>query len=586
MLSNEQIDTLSKAFLGLTVACARCHDHKFDPISTKDYYSLVSIFASTKNFVDVEPKVSQIYFAPLVPQEEYQRYQMSQRGIETKQKLREATEEIESAYYVRNQLLPRFTDYLVAAREVYEEGEDLEKASRKLALDKAILQRWVDYLKPGKEFRPYLENWHRADASTVNRVADEYRALYENIQTRWTRQLLVWRQGVALATVEGGKSPEKPQIEGPESAFSGEDDKARFFFEVSHFSGSSEEPSIKGPFSLSAEERDSLLPKEAVDSLASLRKELAALKKASPPQPPMAGAVTEGESVQQRVLLRGNHRNPGEVVPKQFPVVLAGDQQTAIAQGSGRKELAEWLTQTDHALTSRVMVNRLWQWHFGEGLVRTPNNFGITGEKPTHPELLDYLSIQFVENGWSIKAMHRLLMLSNTYRMSSQPNQQAKEKDPDNRLLSRFSRRRLSVEEIRDSFLAVDGALDLTMGGKIATKLKNDEYEKQPDIKPDEIRRRSVYIPLVRNKLPSILKLFDFVDPSASTVKRTESNIAPQALFMMNSDFIRQRSRAFAEYLIASNADEAARMERVYWIALSRGPDPQEAEEMLAYIHD
>ena len=132
----------------------------------------------------------------------------------------------------------------------------------------------------------------------------------------------------------------------------------------------------------------------------------------------------------------------------------------------------------------------------------------------------------------------------------------------------------------------MDGALDLTMGGKIATKLKNDEYEKQPDIKPDEIRRRSVYIPLVRNKLPSILKLFDFVDPSASTAKRTESNIAPQALFMMNSDFIRQRSRAFAEYLLASNADEAARMERAYWIALSRGPDPQEAEQMLAYIHD
>ena len=314
---DEQIDTLSKAFLGLTVACARCHDHKFNPISTEDYYSLVSILTSTKNFVDIEPKVSQIYFAALVPQKEYQRYQRSQRQIEAKQKLLEVTEEIASADYVRDQLLPRFADYLLAARKVYEEGGDLEEISQQPALDKAILQRWVDYLRPGGEFRPYLESWHRADASTANRVAGEYRSLYENILTRWTQQLMLWKEGMALAAVENEKSPEKPQLVGAESVFSGEDGKARFFSEVSYSRGGDEEPSIKGPFTLSAEERDSVLPEAAVNSLATLRKELNVLKKASSPQPSMACAVTEGERVEQRVLVRGNHKNPGEVVPKE-----------------------------------------------------------------------------------------------------------------------------------------------------------------------------------------------------------------------------------------------------------------------------
>ena len=156
---DEQVDTLTKAFLGLTVACARCHDHKFDPITTRDYYSLVSIFASTKNFVDVEPKVSEIYFAPLVSRDEYQRYRRSRRAIKVKQKLLEATEEIAVAAYVRDQLLPRFVAYMVAARRLYQGEEDLQEVAREQALNQGILERWVDYLNPRGDFRPYLEDW-------------------------------------------------------------------------------------------------------------------------------------------------------------------------------------------------------------------------------------------------------------------------------------------------------------------------------------------------------------------------------------------------------------------------------------------
>ncbi len=581
---DEQIDTLTKAFLGLTVACARCHDHKFDPITTRDYYSLVSIFASTKNFVDVEPKVSEIYFAPLVSRDEYQRYRRSRRAIEVKQKLLEATEEIAVAAFVRDQLLPRFAVYMVAARRLFQGGEDLEKVARELALNPGILGRWVDYLNPRGDFRPYLEDWRRVDDAAASNLATEYRAIYEDVQTRWTQELKAWKDAVGRAAFKGEKLPVKPSLEGPESVFSGEDDMARFFAEVTYHGDTPfGKPSIRGPFAFPDEERDSLLPPAVVASLSALRKEIQDLEQASPPAPPMACAVAEGERVDQRVLLRGNPRGLGDPVPKQFPVVLAGDRQPVITRGSGRKELAEWLTRPDHALTSRVMVNRIWQWHFGEGLVRTPNNFGTTGEPPTHPELLDTLAVRFVRTGWSIKSMHRLIMLSNTYRMSSRRTPQALEKDPDNRLLSRFDRRRLSVEEMRDSFLAVSGALDLTMGGKMETTLKGDAY---PDLEPGRIRRRSVYFPLIRNKLPSVLRLFDFVDPTASTARRTETNIAPQALFMMNSDFIHHQSRTLAEFLLASNSDDMARMEQAYGITLGRKPGPDEAETMLAYVRD
>ncbi len=581
---DEQIDTLTKAFLGLTVACARCHDHKFDPITTRDYYSLVSIFASTKNFVDVEPKVSEIYFAPLVSRDEYQRYWRSRRAIEVKQKLLEVTEEIAVAAYVRDQLLPRFAAYMVAARRLCQGGEDLQEVAREQALNQDILGRWVDYLNPRGDFRPYLEDWRRVDDAAAGKLATEYRAIYEDIQTRWTRQLKAWKDAIGRAAFKGESLPDKPSLEGPESVFSGEDDKARFFDEVTYYLDTPfGKPSIRGPFAFSDEERDTLLPAAVVASLSALRKEIQNLEQSAPPAPPMACAVAEGERVDQRVLLRGDPRSLGDLVPKQFPVVLAGDRQPDIARGSGRKELAEWLVRPDHALTSRVMVNRIWQWHFGEGLVRTPNNFGTTGEPPTHPELLDFLAVRFVRTGWSIKAMHRLIMLSNTYRMSSRRTPPAIEQDPGNRLLSRFDRRRLSVEEMRDSFLAVSGVLDLTIGGKVETKLKGDAY---PDLEPGGIRRRSVYFPLIRNKLPSVLRLFDFVDPTASTARRTETNIAPQALFMMNSDFIHRQSRTLADFLLGSNSEDMARMEQAYRITLGRKPGPDEAKTMLAYVRD
>jgi len=233
------------------------------------------------------------------------------------------------------------------------------------------------------------------------------------------------------------------------------------------------------------------------------------------------------------------------------------------------------------------MVNRIWQWHFGEGLVRTASNYGKLGEPPTHPELLDYLAARFVQEGWSIKAMHRLVMLSSAYQMSSQVSAEQKETDPSNRLCSRFARRRLAVEEMRDAYLALDGALDTAMGGTLQTGTGTDgeNDEKRRSFNPDESRRRTVYLPLRRSNLPTLLNLFDFGDATTTSDGRVRTNVAPQALFMMNSRFMDERSAGFARYLLDKTAgDDAVRVGRAYRIALGREPSPGEALEAGAYL--
>ncbi|MCI0418872.1 MAG: DUF1553 domain-containing protein, partial [Acidobacteria bacterium] len=342
----------------------------------------------------------------------------------------------------------------------------------------------------------------------------------------------------------------------------------------------------KGPLALPENEPEKLFSPESQARLADLRQELQALKAASPPEPPMACAVTEGPVVQQKVFIRGNWANPGEDAPKQFLRIIAGEQQKPVTQGSGRLELAEWLTQPSHPLTARVMVNRLWQWHFGEGLVRTPSNFGKLGEMPAHPELLDYLARQFVNRGWSIKAMHRLIMHSSAYQMSSEISSKAAEMDPTNRLLSHMNRRRLDAEEIRDGMLALTGRLDLTVGGTLQSGFGTDGENSSGrlSINPDTSVRRTVYLPIRRSNLPSLFNLFDFGDATTPGEGRSRTNVSPQALYMMNGEAVSKRSRELARELLAANGDEAQRVALAYRRTLGRSPAADEVHESLSYI--
>jgi hypothetical protein len=573
---DEQLDATSRAFMGLTVTCARCHDHKFDPIPTRDYYSLASIFASTKSLSKVEGTVSQIYFAPLVPKNVYERYEEHQNRIKDKDKEIEQVVTVEATNFA-DRLAPHLAEYMIAAfdydrRPRDEEGVCIADFASRRKLDGAVLERWINYLSPSDDVRPHLDQWSRAarqGAPAVGEAARLYQQGFGKTLAGWKGKVEEWTLQLAEAAAHGKPIPDKPEFEAGHN---------RFFAEVAF-----EKP---GPLALSQTAEDELFSQASRARLRELRAARDDLKKTSPPEPSMACGVAEGVSVEQHVLIRGTPSSPGDAVPKQFLQIIAGEQQTPITQGSGRLALAKWLANPDHPLTARVMVNRIWQYHFGEGLVRTPNNFGKLGEAPTHPELLDYLAKRFVEDGWSVKKMHRRLMLSSAYQMSSQIDKDRIERDPANRLYSRFSRRRLDVEEIRDGLLAIDGSIDLTMGGTLQSGFGTDgeNSEDRLSINPSTSKRRTVYLPLRRSNLPSLLNLFDFGDATTPSEGRAPTNVAPQALFMMNSQFIADRSRELARKLTSTEADDRRRIADAYLWMLDRKPTADEIQDMLNYM--
>jgi hypothetical protein len=334
--------------------------------------------------------------------------------------------------------------------------------------------------------------------------------------------------------------------------------------------------SPRGPFWAKTGDKAKLLPPQVQARLAVLRTELATLKQKKPPEVPLAVAVQDGgpkgskhEGFQDaHVYIRGDPKRPGKKVARGFPKILAGGLCEPIKQGSGRLQLARWLSREDHPLTARVMVNRIWQHHFGEGIVRTSNNFGQRGDRPTHPELLDYLSNRFVKSGWSVKAIHRLIMRSAVYQQSTRGSPAGRAKDPENRLLSRMNRRRLEAEAIRDSLLAVAGRLNATPGG--------------PAFKDLALPRRTLYLMSVRTgaNTSGFAALFDRPDPGAIVEKRSVSTVAPQALFFLNDPFVMDQARALAERIareVPANRG-TDRIRRLYAIVFGRPPTRAEVE--------
>jgi len=540
---DEQIDTTSKAFLGLTVACARCHDHKFDPILTKDYYSMASIFASTEAFRNQgrPGSISFMWYVPLDPAA-YDRYQSHRWNLLGKQlEMEDALSE--DLGRENAALRPKIAEFLIAAWKAKFQGAPADKT----------IAKWVTWLGAADEKArtTYLKDWFQATEANIADVARKYQDEYMKTAEKWDSSLERWRTRFAKDAIQSRDVPARPKFEP-------EDDP---FFAAATFKG--------GPMELPDSPR-----------LVVLRKEFEQLEKSLPEAPAMASAVSDGIPVDQKVFLHGDYHNPGESVAKQFPIVLAGESQPRV-KGSGRLEMAQWLTSPDNPLPSRVMVNRIWQWHFGEALMRTPNNWGKMGEKPTHPELLDYLAKQFVANGWSIKAMHRQIMLSSTYQMSTKARKESREADPPNRLWTRFNRVRMSVEQIRDSLLAIDGSLDPTMGG--ATQAPGKGKKTKAD--PDDMKRRTLYIPVKRGSIPNLLATFDYGDATTSNEGRSRTNVAPQALFMMNSSFVIARSQGFARKLLDDTAlTDAARIEKAYLTVLTRRPEPAEVDSALSYI--
>jgi hypothetical protein len=292
--------------------------------------------------------------------------------------------------------------------------------------------------------------------------------------------------------------------------------------------------------------------------------------------------------------------------PRRFPRILAGDTPPTLGPGrSGRLEFAEWVTRSDHSLTSRVMANRIWAGHFGAGLVRSPDNFGRLGERPTHPELLDWLADEFVRSGWSVKHLHRVIVNSAAYRMSSNAEhgtrgadlktifgvsvprsalRDPRSIDPENKLFSHFDRRRLDAEEVRDGMLATSGRLDRTMGGSLLTTGNRQYVNVRRSSESYATTRRSVYLPVIRSAVYDVLQTLDFPDPSVPNGQRPTTTIPTQALLMLNSSLADEAAGAFAKSLLAFNGDDTGRVCEAYRRAYGRAPTSIEVEKVTAYL--
>jgi cytochrome c553 len=514
---DDRLDTLCRGFLGLTAACARCHDHKFDPIPQADYYSLAGVFHS-----------SEYQLAVLAPPAEAARYQASQTRIRDQEaKIKSYLDE------ETTRLLEALADQLpqqaLAAWKYFSSrqgnpGVKVDVLTRDAGLSAQALDRLAQTLfGKGSEGRATLMNWRKAvagldpkDPQAVKKVEDAAVELRSNVKDLLRKRDEALRQG---------KKPERLVA-----------DRLREVF------------GPQGFYTVAPNQAEKQLPAESKKKLADLRNELERVKKEAPPAPPLAHALTEGKASDMRIYLRGNVRQEGDVAPRHFLTILAGDHPPPFTQGSGRLELARTIASKDNPLTARVMVNRIWMHHFGKGIVGTPSNFGSLGERPTHPELLDHLARKFMAGGWSIKALHREIVLSAAYQLDSVPDEAGLRLDPANRLYSRMDRGKLDVEAWRDSLLAASGNLDLTMGGPSS------------NLNASNNRRRTLYGAISRHDLSGLLRLFDFPDPNLTSEKRTCTTVPLQQLFVLNSDFMIDQARALARKLATDAPTDEARI--------------------------
>jgi hypothetical protein len=311
------------------------------------------------------------------------------------------------------------------------------------------------------------------------------------------------------------------------------------------------------------------------DRLTALRRKVEEWQATSPAAPPRAMVLVDTPApVTQRVFLRGNPNNLGEEVPRQFLAVLAGPKRKPFTQGSGRLELAQAIASKDNPLTARVLVNRVWLHHFGLSLVRTPSDFGLRSDPPTHPELLDYLAARFMREGWSIKNLHRLIMLSSAYQQSSDGDPRLLAQDPDNRLLGRMNRQRLDFEALRDALLAAAGHLDGHVGGP-PVDLSARPFS----------RRRTVYGFIDRQNLPGMFRTFDFASPDTHSPQRYHTTVPQQALFLMNSPFVQEQARGLlARPEVQAETAPAPRVQVLHRLVYGRSASPDEVTLALRFL--
>ena len=461
---DEQIDASTRAVLGLTVSCARCHDHKFDPIGTKDYYALAGIFTSSRTL-----------------------------------------------YGTKGGGGNRQPTQLLAVGD-----EDPAQAAAR-------------------------EN-HQKTLKTVQGKLTKTTKQYQNLKKQSTRNK--------------GKKPGNARKNSP------------------------------GGNAAAPEKRMA----EMRSQMEEMKKEVARLRKSAPPDPDFAMGVTEGTAADCRICLRGDPKKRGPAVERGFLNVIAASNRPLINdETSGRRELAEWMVARENPLAARVMVNRTWHHLFGAGLVRTVDNFGKMGEAPSNPALLDQLAVNFMENGWSVKALIREITCSRVYQLSSNHHEKNYQLDPENRLCWQMSRRRLGAEAIRDAILHAGGQLEPSpFPGSVLQELGDVNYGRSnaASFGKEVARHRSIYLPVIRNALPEALRVFDFAEPSLIVGRRQITTVATQALYLLNDPFVLEQTGAIAQRLIDFSTEERERIDLAYTLTLGRPATTLERERSLALLQD
>ena len=481
---DEQIDITTRAVMGLTVSCARCHDHKFDPFPTEDYYALAGIFRSTETLY----------------------------GTSGGQGNRQAGK-LASLEPIGTAAKPAPTKKPVAKKA----DVPAKKTARKPGNSKRLKQLVAQQKKVKQEL-------NEARAKLSDKVKKNKKQTNRALKPIRTRLKKLNKQIQQLRGGGGGKKKKKK-------------------------GGGAKKPSG-----------------------------------------PVAMGVREGSPADCRVHIRGNIRTLGDSVTRGFLQVVKIDGNDKInARQSGRLELANWLTHADNPLTARVMANRVWYHLTGRGLVTTPDNFGAMGQRPSHPELLDHLALKFRQDNWSVKSLVRSIVLSHAYRLSSSPNTAGTARDPDNTLFWRMNHRRLDAESIRDAILTASGQLDPTPRKQsIISEIGDANVGRNANLTRrinESNRHRSVYLPIVRNRLPEMLRLFDFAEPSIIVGRREVTTVPAQALFLLNSSFVIEQSDHMARRILAAS-DDPARVRQAYRLALGRIPSDAEIAAATGLIRD
>ncbi|MBT3469616.1 MAG: DUF1553 domain-containing protein [Opitutae bacterium] len=557
LIIDDRIDVVGRGLMGMTVACARCHDHFFDPVSQKEYYSLYGVFASSDEPKEL-PVIGEVPDSP-----QYRQYlaEKKKREEDVKRFIHEKLEYIQSERGIK-----AYLEVVVEAAGKNDEQLGLLTNRRKLY--EKLTNRWRRYLKSRSDQNDLIwgpwnslmvipeKDFQQKVGEVLSGLNESSHPLIRNALKKSSIEsigqvIAVYAKLFAEAyAVRDGRIAKKPALLGLVSNES-------------------------FPPTLNLKSVESNFHRADRDKLLGIRNKVQSHIAKSKFAPPRAMVLIDRQKpVTQKVFLRGNPNSHGEIVARQFLNVLSGKQpQPFNEKGSGRLDLAEAIVSPQNPLTVRVIVNRVWKYHFGKGLVSTPSDFGRQGDLPSHPDLLDYLANQFINDGWSIKSLHRYILNSATFRQSSQSKFDISLVDPENRLLSRMNRQRLAFESMRDSMIYVSGQMNHRIGGHPI------DLEKKPFTS-----RRAVYGKIVRQNMPALFRTFDVANPSIHTPMRPETTVPQQALFAMNSEFVQEQARQLAGHLKSSKTK--ARIEELYHRVLSRSPSIEELDLALEYLRE